>query len=64
MHELSIAGHLIESVESEAKWIGAGREHRECGRSGKDFQCPRCRRVGEITSAGGELLLESLKVGR
>lgn len=113
MHELSIAGYLMESVESEAERIGAGRvcridllvgdrlgvvdssllfcfellsggtvaegaelaithvptrfrcrEHGEYGRTGDDFECPRCRRVGELMPAGGELLVESLEVER
>lgn len=113
MHELAIAGYLMESVESEAERIGANRvcridllvgdrlgivdsslafcfellsggtvaegaklsvthvptrfrcaEHGEYCRSGDSFECPRCRRVGEMTPGGGELLVQSLEVER
>ena len=31
-------------------------------RSGDDFRCPRCGRVGAITDGGAELLVESMEV--
>ena len=39
-------------------------DHGEYTRAGDDFGCPHCRRVGELSPAGSELLVESLEVER
>ncbi|MBO0703076.1 MAG: hydrogenase maturation nickel metallochaperone HypA [Candidatus Dormibacteraeota bacterium] len=38
--------------------------HGSYGRTGDDFACPSCGRVGNVTEQGSELLIESMEIER
>lgn len=65
--ELLSAGSVAEGATLHVRKVPMRfqcGEHGLYGRTGDDFACPWCGRVGQVTEQGSELLLESMEIER
>jgi hydrogenase nickel incorporation protein HypA/HybF len=65
--DLLTPGTVAEGANVHVRRVGMRFHceiHGDYARAGDDFQCPSCHRVGQLTDAGQELLVESMEIER
>ena len=65
--DLLSAGTIAEGAKLQVRKVPTRfccTSHGDYGRSGDDFACPSCGRVGSLTEQGSELLIESMEIER